>query len=130
MKIQRMKDLIAEMREVARGETPAPADAALPSVESVEAFVRLLTPDNRGLLRVFGIPGLNRRRIVVRPWRAFAWLRHSLKNWVGKDEEGAPIMALVTSVRRVERVASGRGLSHGRSPFQKTLCLKVRNCIL
>ena len=47
MKIQRMKDLIAEMRAVARGEVPAPADAALPSVESVEALVRLLTPDNR-----------------------------------------------------------------------------------
>ena len=52
MKIQRMKDLIAEMREVARGEIPAPADAALPSVESAEALVRLLTPDNRSLLRV------------------------------------------------------------------------------
>ena len=32
MKIQHMKNLIAEMREVARGETPASADAALPSV--------------------------------------------------------------------------------------------------
>ena len=52
MKIQRMKDLIAEMRAVARGEIPAPADAASPSVESAEALVRLLTPDNRNLLRV------------------------------------------------------------------------------
>ncbi len=52
MKIQRMKDLIAEMRELARGERSAPADAALPSVESTEALVRLLTPDNGGLLRV------------------------------------------------------------------------------
>lgn len=52
MKIQRMKDLIGEMRAVARGEIPAPADAALPSVESAEALVRLLTPDNRSLLRV------------------------------------------------------------------------------
>lgn len=52
MKIQRMKDLIGEMRAVARGEIPAPADAALPSVELAEALVRLLTPDNRGLLRV------------------------------------------------------------------------------
>ena len=43
MKIQRMKDLIAEMREVARGETSASVDAALPSVESAEALVRLLT---------------------------------------------------------------------------------------
>ena len=51
MKIQPMKDLITEMRAVARGETVAPADAALPSVESAEALLRLLTPDNRSLLR-------------------------------------------------------------------------------
>jgi predicted transcriptional regulator len=51
MKIQPMKDLMAEMRAVARGEIPAPADAALPSVESAEALLRLLTPDNRSLLR-------------------------------------------------------------------------------
>ena len=51
MKIQRMNDLEAEMRKVARGEITAPADAALPSVDSAEALVRLLTPDNRSLLR-------------------------------------------------------------------------------
>lgn len=51
MKIQRMKSLIAEMRAVARGEIPAPADAALPSVESAEALLRLLTAGNRDLLR-------------------------------------------------------------------------------
>jgi hypothetical protein len=37
MKVQPMKDLIAQMRAVARGEIAAPADAAEPSVESVEA---------------------------------------------------------------------------------------------
>jgi predicted transcriptional regulator len=51
MKIQRMDDLEAEMRKVARGETAAPADAASPSVDSAEALIRLLTPDNRRLLR-------------------------------------------------------------------------------
>ena len=51
MKIQPRKDLIAEMRAVARGDIQAPADAALPSVESAEALLRLLTPDNRSLLR-------------------------------------------------------------------------------
>ena len=51
MKIQTMKDLEAEMRAVARGELTAPADAALSSVESAEALLRLLTPDNRSLLR-------------------------------------------------------------------------------
>lgn len=51
MKIQPMKELIAEMRAVARGEVSAPADAAMPSVESAETLLRLLTPDNRNLLR-------------------------------------------------------------------------------
>ena len=51
MKIQSMTDLATQMRKVARGEIPAPADAALPSVESAEALMRLLTPDNRSLLR-------------------------------------------------------------------------------
>ena len=51
MKLQRMKDLEAEMRKVARGEIAAPRDASLPSVELAEALIRLLTPDNRSLLR-------------------------------------------------------------------------------
>ena len=51
MKIQSTKDLIAQMRAVARGEVAAPADAAEASVESVEALVRLLTAENRALLQ-------------------------------------------------------------------------------
>ncbi len=51
MKVQSTKNLIAEMRAVARGEKPVPADAAQPSVESAGALLRLLTPDNRSLLR-------------------------------------------------------------------------------
>jgi predicted transcriptional regulator len=51
MKVQPIKELIKEMRAVARGEKRAPADAAEPSVESAEALLRLLTPDNRSLLR-------------------------------------------------------------------------------
>lgn len=51
MKIQTMKELFEEMRAVARGEIPAPPDAAEPSVESAEVLLRLLTPDNRVLLR-------------------------------------------------------------------------------
>mgnify|MGYP001548182768 FL=1 len=34
----------------ARGERPAPDDAARPSFTSVESVVRLLTPENRALL--------------------------------------------------------------------------------
>lgn len=51
-KIQRTKDLEKEMRAVARGEKPAPDDAAVASFESVEAVIRLLTKDNRKLLAI------------------------------------------------------------------------------
>jgi predicted transcriptional regulator len=50
-KIQSLDDLEAEMRAVARGEKPAPADAAKPSFESADVLIRLLTPENRALLR-------------------------------------------------------------------------------
>jgi predicted transcriptional regulator len=51
-KIQSMRDLASEMKAVARGEKPAPADAAMVSFESAEALLRLLTPENRELLRI------------------------------------------------------------------------------
>lgn len=51
-KLQTLQSLREEMRSVARGERPAPADAARPSFESVEAVVRLLTPQNRRLLAI------------------------------------------------------------------------------
>ncbi|MDD2915113.1 MAG: MarR family transcriptional regulator [Gallionella sp.] len=49
-KIQSIQDLKKEMLSVARGERKAPADAAQISFESVEAVIRLLTPENRVLL--------------------------------------------------------------------------------
>ena len=49
-KIQSLAALEEEMRAVARGEKPAPADAAAPSFESLAALARLLTPENRYLL--------------------------------------------------------------------------------
>ena len=51
-KIQNLKALREEMKTVARGERPAPVDAAVPSFNSVEAVVRLLTPENRRLLAI------------------------------------------------------------------------------
>lgn len=50
VRIQNLRSLRDEMKAVARGEKPAPADAALPSFNSVNALVRLLTPENRHLL--------------------------------------------------------------------------------
>jgi len=49
-KIQSLRSLREQMKAVARGERTAPADAASPSFNSVEALVRLLTPANRQLL--------------------------------------------------------------------------------
>jgi predicted transcriptional regulator len=50
LRIMSLDALEQEMRAVARGERPAPADAGRPSFNSVEAVVRLLTPENRKLL--------------------------------------------------------------------------------
>jgi predicted transcriptional regulator len=50
IKIQSMQDLKREMLSVARGAHKPPADAAQVSFESVEAVIRLLTPENRYLL--------------------------------------------------------------------------------
>jgi predicted transcriptional regulator len=49
-KIRTLRSLEKEMRAVARGEIPAPPDAAVPSFESVSALLGLLTPENRKLL--------------------------------------------------------------------------------
>lgn len=51
-KVQSLRSLRDEMKAVARGERPAPADAAMPSFNSVDAVVRLLTPENRELLAI------------------------------------------------------------------------------
>jgi predicted transcriptional regulator len=51
-KVQNLRSLREEMKAVARGERPAPADAGKPSFNSVDALVRLLTPENRQLLAI------------------------------------------------------------------------------
>ena len=51
-KIQNLRSLREEMKAVARGDRPAPADGPKASFNSVEAIVRLLTPQNRRLLSV------------------------------------------------------------------------------
>src|ERR1700674_922490 len=51
-KVQSLRSLREEMKAVARGERQAPADAAKPSFNSVDAVVRLLTPENRELLAI------------------------------------------------------------------------------
>ena len=49
-KVQNLRALREEMKAVARGDRHAPSDASKPSFNSIEAVVRLLTPDNRRLL--------------------------------------------------------------------------------
>jgi predicted transcriptional regulator len=51
-KVQNLRSLREEMKAVARGERPAQAGAAKPSFNSVDALVRLLTPENRQLLAI------------------------------------------------------------------------------
>jgi len=51
-KVQSLNALKEEMKAVARGERPAPRDASRPSFNSVDAIVRLLTPENRKLLAI------------------------------------------------------------------------------
>ena len=52
VKIQSHASLRKEMVAVAKGEIPAPKNASGISFESVEALMRLLTPENRALLAV------------------------------------------------------------------------------
>lgn len=49
-KVQSLRALREEMKAVARGERRAPSRSSKPSFNSIEAVVRLLTPDNRRLL--------------------------------------------------------------------------------
>ena len=48
--VQSLRSLREDMKAVARGERRPSRDADRPSFNSVEAVVRLLTPDNRRLL--------------------------------------------------------------------------------
>lgn len=50
VKIQSMKKLRGEMFSVVEGRHKAPADAGKISFDSIEALLRLLTPENRHLL--------------------------------------------------------------------------------
>lgn len=51
-KVQSLQSLRNEMKSVVRGERPAPGDASKPSFNSLDAMVRLLTPENRQLLAI------------------------------------------------------------------------------
>jgi len=51
-KVQSHASLGEEMKAVARGESPATKDAVSTTFDSVEALLRLLTPQNRELLAV------------------------------------------------------------------------------
>jgi predicted transcriptional regulator len=50
--VQNLRSLREEMKAVARGEGPARADAGKASFNSIDALVRLLTPENRQLLAI------------------------------------------------------------------------------
>jgi Protein of unknown function (DUF2442) len=76
MKIQRTTDLEAEMRQVARGEIPAPADAALPRVVAVAAGNKPMTLRirwDKGDESLVDVSGL------IETFRVYEPLRHSPK---------------------------------------------------
>lgn len=50
VRIQNLRSLREDMKAVARGKRPAPRYAGTVTFNSVEALVRLLTPENRRLL--------------------------------------------------------------------------------
>jgi predicted transcriptional regulator len=51
-KVQSHASLREQMKAIARGERPAPKDAGGTTFDSVDALLRLLTPQNRELLAV------------------------------------------------------------------------------
>ncbi|MGA0595130.1 helix-turn-helix domain-containing protein [Enterovirga sp. CN4-39] len=51
-RVMSLSELEAQMRAVARGERPAPSGANAASFNSLEALARILTPENRVLMRV------------------------------------------------------------------------------
>ena len=51
-RVQTLRSLREEMKAVAGGHKSARADAAKPSFNSIDAVVRLLTPQNRRLLAI------------------------------------------------------------------------------
>ena len=65
MKVQSLRSLREEMKAVARGARPAPVGAGKPSVNSVRAIVRLLTPENRQVLGHGAPYGLGQRAHLV-----------------------------------------------------------------
>lgn len=65
-KVRSLRSLREEMKAVARGDRPAPAGAARPSFNSVEAVVRLLTPDRTGS----STESCRKRSVSCRRWKA------------------------------------------------------------
>ena len=81
-KIRSLRELEREMRAVARGEKRAPRDAAVPSFNSVEAFLRLLTPENRKLMALIRDEKLNSIAALARlTGRAAPILRAPCRKW-------------------------------------------------
>jgi len=101
-RIQNLRSLRDEMKAVARGERPAPADAAKPSFESVEAVVRLLTPENRRLLAIIRD---RRPRSVAELAQASGRAQPNLTRTLAKMEAAGFVSMKAVGRRKVPRVA-------------------------
>ena len=102
-KIQGLADLEAEMRAVARGEKPAPADAAVASFNSVAALARLLTPENRRLLAMIRVcKSQSVAELAARVGRAEPNLLRTLEKLTASSGWNAPAAARCRSRRSRE----------------------------
>jgi predicted transcriptional regulator len=104
-KVQTLRSLREEMKAVARGERPAPSDAGKPSFNSVEAVVRLLTPDNRRLLALIRD---RKPRSVAELVAMTGRAQPNLTRTLGKLEAAGFIRIKVMGRRKAPRVAVKR----------------------
>lgn len=105
-KVQKFRDLISEMKAVARREKPAPRDAARTSYESVDAVLRLLTPENRALL---GIIRDRRPNSIAELADLTGRSQPNLTRTLGKMESaGFVVMAAAAGRRKAPRLAAKR----------------------
>lgn len=104
-KVQKFRDLISEMKAVARRERPAPRDAAKTSYESVDAVLRLLTPENRALL---GIIRDRRPNSIAELADLTGRSQPNLTRTLGKMESAGFVVMTAAGRRKAPRVSARR----------------------